>query len=155
MSLGYEKSEPISARQRWMAVLANASFSDLSTYWQPLQLDPGCEVIRPPEVGLARLQGRIGGGGDRFNVGDTTITRATIRLQDGTLGYGYLRGRAKQHALLAAVIDALLQQVSYTTLLQEKLIDPLLQLQINAMKEKTQQAAKSKVDFFTVLRGED
>lgn len=155
MNLGKERQVDNSARQQWMSVLANACFINLTQHWQVLQLDPPCEIIRQPEVGLARLQGRIGGKGERFNFADTTITRAAIRLSDGTLGYGYLRGRDKQHALLAAMIDGLLQQSEYRILLQTKLIAPLLHLQQQAEQQIATQASQSKVDFFTVVRGED
>ncbi|MGY5452831.1 phosphonate C-P lyase system protein PhnG [Agarivorans sp. MS3-6] len=145
----------VAARQHWMAVLAQAPYPELSRRWQQLNLDPQCEVIRQPEVGLARLQGRVGGSGERFNLGDTTITRATVRLENGTLGYGYLRGRAKQHALLSAIIDALMQSSEYAPGLQETVIQPLAELQLQALRQTAEQAAESKVDFFTVVRGED
>lgn len=155
MSLDYQLGAEVSTRQHWMAVLANASFQDLLKYWQAMQLDPVCEVVREPEVGLVKLQGRIGGTGQRFNVADTVISRATIRLQDGTLGFAYLRGRAKQHALLAAMLDALLQQQQHHQNLMERVINPLYQLQALLQQKKMADAAFSKVDFFTLIRGED
>lgn len=145
----------VSCRQHWMSVLANAPFSTLSEYWQQMKLDPQCEVVRQPEIGVARLQGKVGNTGERFNFADTTITRAVVRLSDGTLGYAYLRGRSKQHALLSAMIDALLQQKSYTDLLLKQIIDPLFDLQQQSRQQVAEQAAESKVDFFTVVRGED
>ncbi|WP_432458967.1 MULTISPECIES: phosphonate C-P lyase system protein PhnG [unclassified Agarivorans] len=143
------------ARQHWMAILANAPFSELEQRWRKLKLDPPCEVIRQPEIGLAKIQGRVGGNGERFNLAETTITRAAVRLVDGTTGYSYLRGRAKQHALLSALIDALLQQASTAPVLQEAIIQPLAELQQLARQQVAEQAAQSKVDFFTVVRGED
>ncbi|WP_163132558.1 phosphonate C-P lyase system protein PhnG [Agarivorans sp. Alg241-V36] len=148
-------SADIAQRQQWMSILANASYQELSRRWQQLGLDPECEIIRQPEIGLAKLQGRIGGSGERFNFADTTITRAAVRLNNGTLGYGYLRGRAKQHALLSALIDALMQQAEYAHSLQEAVIQPLAELQQQAKQQQATRAAESKVDFFTVVRGED
>ncbi|BEU03957.1 alpha-D-ribose 1-methylphosphonate 5-triphosphate synthase subunit PhnG [Agarivorans sp. OAG1] len=145
----------VAARQHWMAVLAKASYQDLSSRWQQLKLDPECEIIRQPEIGLAKLQGRVGGKGERFNLGDTTITRAAVRLSDGTLGYGYLRGRAKQHALLSALIDALMQNGEHAPSLHEAVIQPLAEQQQAEQAKTAAQAAESKVDFFTVVRGED
>ena len=145
----------VAARQHWMAVLAKASYQDLSSRWQQLKLDPECEIIRQPEIGLAKLQGRVGGEGERFNLGDTTITRAAVRLSDGTLGYGYLRGRAKQHALLSALIDALMQNGEHAPSLHEAVIQPLAEQQQAEQAKTAAQAAESKVDFFTVVRGED
>nr|WP_243466076.1 phosphonate C-P lyase system protein PhnG [Sodalis glossinidius] len=35
---------------------------------------------------------RMGGTGRRFILGDATVTRAVIRLDDGTCGYSYILG---------------------------------------------------------------
>ncbi|MCE2596641.1 phosphonate C-P lyase system protein PhnG [Motilimonas cestriensis] len=145
----------ISARQHWLAVIANAPYEQLLQHWQQLELDPPCEVIRQPEIGLARIQGRIGGAGERFNFADTTITRAAVRLEDGTTGYGYLQGRHKRHALLGAIADALLQQPEYNLRLQAGLIQPLAEFIQRQQRQTSDQAAATKVDFFTVVRGED
>jgi alpha-D-ribose 1-methylphosphonate 5-triphosphate synthase subunit PhnG len=142
-------------RQHWMGILAKADYSVLAERWNRLNLDPECEIIRQPEISLARLQGRVGGSGERFNLGDTTLTRAAVRLSDGTLGYGYLQGRAKQHALLSAIIDALLQTAEFAPTLQEAIIQPLAAQQLQSAAQKSAHVAHSKVDFFTLVRGEN
>lgn len=96
-------------RQRWMSVLAHSEPQDLLARMQSLQLAPEYELIRTPETGLVQLQARMGGIGDRFFAGDATLTRAAVRLADGTLGYSWILGRDRPHAERCAAIDALLQ----------------------------------------------
>lgn len=110
------------ARQHWLSVLAHSSAAELDAHWQPLNLKPEFTLIRPAEIGLTRLQARMGATGKRFVVGDATVTRAVVRLNDGTLGYSYLLGRDKAHAERCALMDALLQQTETGELLQEKLL---------------------------------
>lgn len=110
------------ARQHWLSVLAHSEASALASHWQSLQLTPAFERLRPAETGLTRLQARMGGSGKRFVMGDATVTRAVIRLHDGTLGFSYVLGRDKAHAERCALIDALLQQPETQALLQEKLL---------------------------------
>ena len=95
-------------RQRWMSVLAHSEPQDLLARMHALQLAPEYELIRTPETGLVQLQARMGGIGDRFFVGDATLTRAAVRLADGTLGYSWILGRDRPHAERCAAIDALL-----------------------------------------------
>ncbi|MCE2571260.1 phosphonate C-P lyase system protein PhnG [Motilimonas eburnea] len=143
------------SRQHWLSVLACAPYEQVISHWNTLGLDPECEVIRQPEIGLARIQGRVGGTGSRFNFADTTVTRAAIRLADGTTGYGYLQGRNKHHALLIAIADGLLQQRDYHDQLQAQLVAPLASLVKQQHEQVAKQMASTKVDFFTVVRGED
>ena len=85
-------------RQRWMSVLAHSEPQDLLARMESLQLAPEYELIRTPETGLVQLQARMGGIGDRFFAGDATLTRAAVRLADGTLGYSWILGRDRPHA---------------------------------------------------------
>jgi len=143
------------ARQHWLSVLAHSSAGQLDTCWQPLNLQPAFERVRPAEIGLTRLQARMGGTGKRFVMGDATVTRAVVKLDDGTLGFSYVLGRDKAHAERCALIDALLQQKATCELLQEKVIAPLAALQAEQRQQRAREIASSKVDFFTLVRGED
>ncbi len=67
----------------------------------------------------------MGGTGERFFAGNATLTRAAVRLTDGTLGYSWVLGRDKQHAERCALIDALMQQSRHFQNLSETLIAPL------------------------------
>lgn len=143
-------------RKTWMSVLARAAFSDLQTQWVTLDLPlPIFQVIRPAEIGLAQVRARMGGGGRQFNMGDVTLTRAVVKLDSGEMGYSYLQGRNKRHAELAAVIDGLMQTSEYQARLTRELITPLAALKAEQEQLRQQQVASSKVDFFTLVRGED
>ncbi|KAA8999015.1 phosphonate C-P lyase system protein PhnG [Affinibrenneria salicis] len=146
-----------SVRQHWMSVLAHSPASELRALWRPLGLEPAYRLVRAPEVGLIQVQGRMGGEGQRFLMGDVTVTRAVVRLDepDGAgYGYSYVLGRDMAHAELSAVIDALLQS-SRHELLQARLIAPLHAQQTARRRRRAREIAASQVDFFTLVRGED
>jgi alpha-D-ribose 1-methylphosphonate 5-triphosphate synthase subunit PhnG len=143
------------ARKHWLSVLAHSSAAEFDAHWQPLNLKPEFTLIRPAEIGLTRLQARMGATGKRFVVGDATVTRAVVRLNDGTLGYSYLLGRDKAHAERCALMDALLQQTETGELLQEKIITPLAASREEQRQLRAREIASSKVDFFTLVRGDN
>ncbi|MFS2225006.1 phosphonate C-P lyase system protein PhnG [Pantoea sp. B65] len=147
--------EALKARQQWLSVLAHSQPKQLEQHWQALKLQPHYEVLRAAETGLTRLQGRIGGSGKRFIVGDVTVTRAVIRLADGTCGYSYVTGRDKAHAERCALIDALLQQQETHGLLQQQLITPLAAARAEQQQLRSREIASSRVDFFTLVRGDN
>jgi alpha-D-ribose 1-methylphosphonate 5-triphosphate synthase subunit PhnG len=147
--------DPIKARQRWLSVLAHCLPEQLLAHWQPLNLHPHYEQLRVPETGLTRLQARMGGTGRRFIVGDTTVTRAVVRLDDGVCGYSYVIGRNKAHAELCAVLDALLQQSSSAERIQQQIIAPLAAARQELLTQRAREIASSRVDFFTLVRGDN
>ena len=142
-------------RQRWLSVLAHSSAALLEAHWQALNLQPEFTLVRPAEIGLTRLQARMGATGKRFVMGDATVTRAVVQLGDGTLGYSYLLGRDKAHAERCALIDALLQQPETRALLEEKIITPLAAWRDEQLQLRAREIASSKVDFFTLVRGDN
>lgn len=142
-------------RQRWLSVLAHSSAALLEQYWQALNLQPEFTLVRPGEIGLTRLQARMGATGKRFVMGDATVTRAVVQLGDGTLGYSYLLGRDKAHAERCALLDALLQQPETRPLLEEKIITPLAAWRDEQRQLRAREIASSKVDFFTLVRGDN
>lgn len=148
-------TEQQTSRQNWMSVLAKSQHAELMARWESVSLTPEYTMVRQPEIGLAQVRARMGSTGRQFNVGDTTITRAVIKLNSGELGYSYLQGRNKQHAEIAAVIDALMQTSTHQQALQEQVIDPLAALKQEQESERAKEVASSKVDFFTLVRGED
>lgn len=147
--------EQPTARQHWMSVLAHSEASQLTAHWQALRLDPAFVRVRPAETGLTRLQARMGGSGKRFVMGDATVTRAVVQLPDGTLGFSYVLGRDKAHAERCALIDALLQQPETRELIEEKIIAPLAALREEQRQLRAREIASSKVDFFTLVRGDN
>ncbi|KAB7895170.1 phosphonate C-P lyase system protein PhnG [Rouxiella sp. S1S-2] len=146
--------DALQTRQRWMSVLAHSQPSELLAHWQPLNLTPTFQRLRPAETGLTQLQGRMGGTGKRFVMGDMTVTRAVIQLASGVYGYSYVRGRDKDHAELCAVIDALLQVSGMEELIHKRVIAPLAASQQARREQRAREIASSRVDFFTLVRGE-
>src|SRR5215469_26876 len=94
------------ARRRWMAALARADVKTLEAAWHDLPERPPYRHLRQPEVGLAMVRGRMGGTGQKFNLGEMTVARAAVRTDSGVVGFGYVAGRDRRHAELAAVFDA-------------------------------------------------
>ena len=140
-------------RRRWMSVLALAPVEALETHWRGVTPAPAYRVLRGPETGLVMVRARAGGGGMRFNLGEMTLTRCTVQLEDGALGHAWVGGRRERHAELAAVFDALLQGEDGA--LEASLIAPLAESQAARRRETTARAAASRVEFFTMVRGDD
>ena len=148
-----EQSIERRARQRWMSVLAKAEFGDLDTLWNNLPSKPAWTVVRAPEVGMVMVRGRAGGTGQRFNLGETTVTRCAVQLDYGAIGFGYVMGRNRRHAELAAAVDAMLQTPSRRDSLERAIIAPLtLRLEEKRLR-RSRKAAATKVEFFTMVRG--
>ncbi|MCU6284676.1 phosphonate C-P lyase system protein PhnG [Enterobacter cloacae] len=144
-----------STRQRWMRALAHSQPAALASRMNALNLTPDYETLRAPEIGLVQIQARMGGTGERFLAGDAALTRAVIRLSSGTLGYSYVLGRDKPHAERCAVIDALLQEQPHFQTLMETLIAPLEAVLAARTAARQAQVNTSRVDFFTLVRGDN
>ncbi|MEO1276067.1 MAG: phosphonate C-P lyase system protein PhnG, partial [Pseudomonadota bacterium] len=106
----------------------------------------------PPEIGAVMVRGRAGATGDAFNMGEVTVTRCSVRLDGGTVGHGYVQGRNKRHAEIAALADALLQTDQADTV-QAGLIAPLAEAKAAERTVRAEKAAATKVEFFTMVRG--
>jgi alpha-D-ribose 1-methylphosphonate 5-triphosphate synthase subunit PhnG len=144
---------PHAARQQWIGVLARAHRGELSGHEAALR-DTEYQLIRAPEIGMTLVRGRMGGTGAPFNLGEMSVTRCVVRLADGRTGYSYLAGRDKAHAELAALADAHLQGSQQARWLSE-LIEPLARAHAARRAQKDAETAATKVEFFTLVRGED
>ena len=141
-------------RRQSLSILAIADDDQLKTLMAAGGfLDTGFEWIRPPEIGSIMVQGRAGGTGDPFNLGEVSVTRCTLKVGE-LVGHGYVQGRAKGKAQRAALCDALLQS-DQRAKLDEQVIQPLLAAQAKKRLDREKKAAATKVDFFTLVRGED
>jgi alpha-D-ribose 1-methylphosphonate 5-triphosphate synthase subunit PhnG len=140
-------------RQFWMAVLARAEAKALQAYFDEHGGLPVFHVMKPAETGTLMVEGRAGGSGRRFNAGEATVTRCIVRLGE-QLGFSYALGRDKNKAVLAAVLDAALQDPVTHTVIMTQLIAPLAQQQQAAKEESSRKAAATKVEFFTLVRGD-
>ena len=142
------------ARQAWLAVLSRATLEQLERLMPSKDSWSHLHQVRPPEIGMVMLRGRVGGTGNPFNLGEASVVRCAVRLGDGPLGVSYALGRDKRRAELAALIDALLQDPAQHDDVHQTVIAPLAQTQAQARDAKQRAAAGSKVEFFTLVRGE-
>ncbi len=144
-----------SLRQIRLSTLAKSELKNIQSLWQNSIDDFDFEFIRQLESGMVMMTARSGGTGEPFNLGEVSISRCAIRLNTGETGIGYVQGRNKQHAIHIALIDALAQSKEHSESILQDVIQPLqLILQQQQNKQKVE-ANKSKVDFFTMVRGED
>jgi alpha-D-ribose 1-methylphosphonate 5-triphosphate synthase subunit PhnG len=142
-------------RRAAMAVLAESNAAEIAHLLEMLGHLPAHEEMRAPENGLVMIRGRIGGDGAQFNLGEATVSRAVVRLASGEMGFGYVLGRDRAKARLIALCDALVQTGTYAAALENKVIAPIragLEVQRDT---RARQVAATKVDFFTLVRGED
>jgi alpha-D-ribose 1-methylphosphonate 5-triphosphate synthase subunit PhnG len=147
-------SDPNAARKAWLAVLAKASAADLAALWTAAGYEAPHDVLRAPEIGAVMVRGRAGATGAPFNLGEMTVTRASVRLATGEVGHGYVQGRDRAHALRAAQADALMQ-TDMAPAVEAALIAPLRDAATVRKSTRAAKAAATKVDFFTIARGED
>jgi alpha-D-ribose 1-methylphosphonate 5-triphosphate synthase subunit PhnG len=141
-------------RQALLRACAWATEVELESALAMLGELPAIEELRAPQTGLVMLRGRIGGNGQPFNLGETIVTRAAVRLGSRT-GISYLIARAERRARLAAMLDALGQEARYRARLEASLVQPVMARVAAEDAEIRAQAAATKVDFFTLVRGED
>ena len=139
-----------------MAVLATARADDLEARVRAHVNLPEFSWLRPPEFGAVMVQGRAGGTGAPFNLGEMTVTRCALRLgKNGPVGHAYVQGRCARHAELAALCDALLQQEETGPALERTVIEPLAAALAERKADRSRRANSTKVDFFTMVRGEN
>jgi len=136
-------------RRRWMAVLARAPAEEIAGLLAGLPALPAPERLRGPETGLVMVRGRAGGDGAPFNLGEMTVTRCAVRLGDA-VGHGYVAGRDKRQAELAALLDAALQDPARRDALLARVIVPLAARQQAARETEARKAAATRVDFFAM-----
>ncbi len=142
-----------SPRQHWLAVLAHAPRELLQHHAARIPLDAFTR-LRAPEIGLTMVRARIANSGDRFNVGDATVTRCVVRHRgaDGQLaaGVGYVLGRDEARAEWIARFDALLQQPEHHAALMHDVIAPLAEETARRRAAAAASTASSRVSFDTL-----
>ncbi len=138
-----------------MGLLARAPIS-LLEQGLAAHLPAEFQWLRRPETGLMMVQGRAGGTGERFNLGEITVTRCALRLgeagSDAPVGVAYVIGRNRRKAQLAATADALLQEHGLAEALESSLLSPI---RLHLASEQARQGARAqstRVDFVTVAR---
>lgn len=142
-------------RQRLMKLCAHATLPELRACLDALGGAPSFELIRAPEVGLVMLRGRTGGDGAPFNVGEASVTRAVVRLESGELGFSYLLGRVPEQAKLAALLDAIGQGPDGIARVEGVLVRTVASRAEQETSTRRAESAATRVQFFTLVRGED
>jgi alpha-D-ribose 1-methylphosphonate 5-triphosphate synthase subunit PhnG len=147
-----DSSAQANARQAALAVLAAAPTRSLAALWEQWTDKPQHQAVRRPETGLVMVRGRAGGGGAPFNLGEATVSRASVRLDSGEVGHGYCLGRDMAKAEAIAVLDALFQRQPQEV--EQAILAPLRAAASTAERQRRAEAAATKVDFFTMVRGD-
>src|SRR5437868_12153695 len=140
-------------RRAAMTVLAHSHAAEIAGYLNALVL-PDHEDLREPENGLVMVRGRVGGDGAPFNLGEATVSRAAVRLSTGEVGFGYTLGRDREKARLIALCDAMVQSDEHADAIETQVVAPLRAAMIERRNRKVAEAAATRVDFYTLVRGE-
>ena len=143
----------IEKRKSWMSLLATSNQSDLLNLWEQKKIKVNYVWLRTPEIGSIMAQGRMGVTGDKFNIGEVTITRCSLKLNCGTIGHSYVQGRSKKKAEISALCDALMQ-TKMSKEINKNIIIPLGKIKKDNKHKILSKAEATKVDFFTLVRGE-
>ena len=148
-------SAPDAARAEWMSVLSRAAPAALAEALDAACARPGFTWLRAPERGAVMVRGRVGGTGAPFNLGEMTVTRCSLQLSEtGAVGHAWTPGRDARHAENAALADALMQ-TGAAPRIEAQVLAPLRAAETAEAEARAGQAAATRVDFFTMARGED
>ena len=148
-----DAAELATDRRAWMGLMARAPAGRVAALLDATTPRPPFAWLRAPETGSVMVRGRAGATGGPFNLGEMTVTRCALRLETGEEGHAWLQGRRREDAEAAALVDALMQ----TALAGDLRAQVLTVLSAEAEARRTTRAAKAaatKVDFFTMMRGE-
>ena len=86
---------------------------------------------------------------------DTRVLRAAVQLASGEMGFGYVLGRDREKARLVALCDALWQVADRRDAVEAQVLAPLRTKQKEKKDLERARTAATRVDFFTLVRGED
>ena len=142
-------------RKQLLSVLAHASLEDIQRFWQYSPDDFEYTSLREPETGMVMAVGRTEANGKPFNLGEVSVTRCALRLDSGETGIGYVLGSDKRHVLHVALLDALGQREQDYIRIKRDVLEPLQQIREQNQQAHQQKTAETKVDFMTMVRGED
>lgn len=136
-----------------MRVLAHAQGADIAARMAALSV-PEHEDLRASETGLVMVRGRVGGDGAPFNLGEATVSRAAVRLGSGEVGFGYALGRDQHKAQMIALCDAMIQAPGHADEVEREVLAPLRHALTERRQQTASEAAATRVDFYTMVRGE-
>jgi alpha-D-ribose 1-methylphosphonate 5-triphosphate synthase subunit PhnG len=78
-----------------------------------------------------------------------------VRIASGEVGFAYVLGRDRDKARLAALCDALWQNEAARERLERDVLAPIRARLDDERTRRRRETAASRVDFFTLVRGED
>lgn len=143
-------------RKQALDILAGAPADVLLQYYDLMASDmPAATPVRGPEIGTVMVRGKIGGGGAAFNLGEASVTRATVKLDSGEVGHSVVLGRDQAKARVVAHLDALRQRPDWVSRIDVEIVRPTLAVMEDEQRRKAEETEATRVDFFTVARGED
>jgi alpha-D-ribose 1-methylphosphonate 5-triphosphate synthase subunit PhnG len=140
-------------RVRIMRAMALAEPGRLVSLLDELGEIPSFERLRGPERGLIMVRAKADGGGPVFNLGEALVTRCSVGLGDFQ-GHAYVLGDEPDKCLAAALADAMAQDGRWRAGIERialQLEDDLALRRAAELKA----ALKTRVEFFTLVRGED
>jgi len=144
----------ITDRKTWLGLLARAPQGRIAALLTGVGTIPQATDLRRPEAGSVMVQGRAGATGNAFNLGEMTVTRCSVQLPCGAVGHGYVQGRSQSDARAAALVDGLLQ-TDLADLVRAAVTVPLAAEAASRQQARAAKAAATRVEFFTLVRGED
>src|ERR1700732_545822 len=80
--------------------------------------------------------------------------RAAVRLASGEVGFGYTLGRDADKARMIALCDALVQSAEFAGSVEKSVIAPIRIAMLARRNRRAAEAAATRVDFYTMVRGE-
>lgn len=110
-------------------------------------------TVRAAETGLVMVRGRIAGHGAAFNLGEVLASRCVVSVE-GVLGFGYTLFPDERHAYLAALCDALGGHRDYAGPVERELA-ALRRRRAETVSRDEAEAVGTRVEFFTMVRGDD
>jgi len=150
-----ETDRNVASRRAALSALTQAATAEIAAGLAALPDRPAHEDLRPVETGLVMLRGRIGGDGAPFNLGEATVTRAAVRIGSGETGFAYVLGRDRDKARLVAICDALWQSERFRDAVERQVLAPIRARLARERDQRESETAATRVDFFTLVRGED
>ena len=154
MSTDRDDVASVNERRRALQTLASATALELSKAIETHWADHGARDLKPVECGLVMLRGRIGGDGPPFNVGEATVTRAVVQLPTGQRGFGHVLGRDQGKARCVAILDAMFQRPEEVERVKRSALAPVEARLVRERAAMAAATAATRVEFFTLVRGE-
>ncbi len=146
--------DSVNVRSAWFEVLVCADRAALMEQSAPFVADMPVQWLRRPEAALVMVRARADAHGERFNLGEATVTRCALRWTDPAgavfAGVAYLLGRDPERAERIARLDALLQHPAHHECLRIALLEPLKVLRAQHLAAERAAVAASRVRFDTV-----